>query len=177
VLSTGKIGNRSGDLLDAMPATRGELEPFGGLGQQGMAVGIQTSDRFQQLTFRAGIDVDAGMPGITLGLDRAGDFNPCGDSGRTLGRRRQGEISGGDLGHVDVKIDAVEHRTRDPHLIICSAARRTRAGTRGIGKTGAQATIQLPAPSEGTTLPAGSYVLVLDAIDEQSWQGTGTLAK
>ena len=78
---------------------------------------------------RIGGDAGKAERGIAFKLHGAGSRHAGGDLFAAFGRRRQDQVGGGDSRHLDVEIDAVEQRARQPGLVFDGAARvRGRGG-------------------------------------------------
>ncbi len=96
-----------------MIAPRGEAHAFGGFGEEAAARIVRRGDAVEQFALDMGVEkhgpragklVEAGLLNVARGGDADGDFR------RPFGGRRQGKIGMGDGRHLDMDVDAVEHR-------------------------------------------------------------------
>ena len=108
-----------------MIAAGGKTHRLGRVPQKLEARGVQRRDVVEDFAVRLRIDPQVRLAERreTLGLyfSRGGDAG--GDFAASFRGRRQHEIGGVDRGHLDVEIDAVEQRPREPRLIVGDAAR------------------------------------------------------
>ena len=110
------------------------------VGEQLAARLVGRGDLVEKLAVGFGVGPHArAVVAVRLDLPSRGDS--ARDLGASLRRRRKGEVRGGDSGNLDMKIDAVEQRARDPRLIIGGAARRPAARERGIAEMAAAARV------------------------------------
>ena len=99
---------------------------------------VGRGDAVERLAVDLGIGPEP-LPFIARGLHLARSPDPGADFGRAFRRRRQDQVGGGDGGHLAVKIDAIEKRSRHLGLIIGGAARCPGASERGIAEMAASA--------------------------------------
>ena len=110
-----------------MIAARREAQLFGRPDQQGAAARLWRRSLVEQRTVRLGIGSDAPLgrqPRITSRLPGTCCRDPMGDRRAALGRRRQSQIPRRNRGDLDVEVDAVKQRARQPRLILLRATLR-----------------------------------------------------
>ncbi len=121
------------------------MHGVGGVAQERHAGGIGPRHLLQQRPIGGGVaaDVRGAGGGVALRLERAGARHPLSHLAAALRGRRQDEIGGGDGRHLDMQIDAVDQRARQPHLIVGGATRvlAVLAHEAGLGRMAAAAGI------------------------------------
>ena len=121
-----EVGDRAGDPQHPVVAARGQVHALGRAQQQLAAAGVGRRDLVEQLALDLGVGAQLGArrAGEALGLELARAGDPGGDPGARLAGRRRAHLGGGERRHLDVQVDAVEQRARDPRLVVARAARR-----------------------------------------------------
>src|ERR1700749_2365892 len=102
-------------------AARRETQPLGRPGEQRTAGGLRASDLVEQCPVRLGIGADAALRGqsrIALRLSGPGLRGPGGPLRSALGVWRKREIRRRYGPKLDVQVDAVEQRARQPALVV-----------------------------------------------------------
>lgn len=136
-----QIGQRAGDLEDAVVAAGGEAHLFRGVAQELEAAGIGFGDLFDERHRGARIARHPAHAetGETVDLQGAGAGDAAGDGGARFSGHRADEVRGGDSGHVDADIDAVHQRAGDAGLVVAHAARAAGALAAGFARHAAAA--------------------------------------
>jgi hypothetical protein len=137
-VAPGEVGDGAGDAEDAVEAASREAHRFGGLREEAAAGLVGRRHGVEQFAVGLGVGADP-MRGVAIGLNLARHPHPPAHFGRAFGRRRQDEVGGGDAGHLDMEVDAVEQRPRNLRLVIGGAARGAGAGQSGIAEMAAAA--------------------------------------
>ena len=126
LLGAVEIGERARHPQHPMIAARGQPHGVGGVAQQREARRCRAARRLPAAARCAAAlvrDPRQAERRVALGLDRAGPRDARRDLAAAFGRRRQDQVGGGDGRHLDVQIDAVEQRPRQPALVVGGAAR------------------------------------------------------
>ena len=125
LLGVVEIGKRARNAQDAMISACGKPHGVSGIAQQRKAGRVRSRHVLERRAERCGVTADVGQPHrrIALRLARASPRHALGHFPASFRRRRQDQIDGGHRRHFDVQVDAVEERSRKPHLVIRSAAR------------------------------------------------------
>jgi hypothetical protein len=140
-----EIGDGARDLQHAVIAARRKPHGVGGIAQQFHAGAIGSGDLLKEFSVCLCINAQARLAerAETRSLELARRGNACGHFTASFRRRRQNEIRRRNRRDFNMKIDAVEKRSRKTRLIIRGAAhiRTTLAGkTRIVGASAAAAT-------------------------------------
>lgn len=125
-----EVGDGAGDAKDPVIASGGEVQALGRAQQKLAALVVEHGDAIQKFAFGFGVGAYPGCRqlGETLRLDVSRAGNPLGNHRPLFAGRGLGHLLRGKRRHVDMEIDAVEHRARNAALIVPAAARRLRAG-------------------------------------------------
>ena len=118
-----EVRKRASNPQNAVIAAGGKAHGVGRLAQQREPSRVGLDDRLQDGA--AGLRVGSHREPertVTLRLDGAGARNPRSHFGAAFGRRRQDQVGGGDGRHINVQVDAVKQRARQPRLIVGGAA-------------------------------------------------------
>jgi hypothetical protein len=116
---------------------RAEPELLEGLVQEGAAGGVDPAVPPQGVGPHHGVDRRRGQGAEALELDGAGAGDPPGDLGRALARRRA-QLLQPDRRHLDVQVDAVEERSRDPAAVALDERPGTAAVVAGVSQVPAR---------------------------------------
>ena len=128
-----EIGQGAGDAHHPVIAPRREFHPVHRLGQEWLDAFVGHRDLIEQFAFGLGVGAHVAIERrIAVVLNVSGARHPKRDLGRAFGGRRQRQVGGGKLRHVDMEVDAVVERPGDARLIFAGAARHPRAGAVGI---------------------------------------------
>jgi hypothetical protein len=125
-----EVRQGAGDAQYPVVAARRETQPLGRPGEQRTAGGLGASNLVEQCPVRLGIGADPALrrqPRIARGLPGAGCRDPTRDRRAALGGGRQREVRRRYRTDIDVQVDAVEQRARQPALVVFRATRRSPA--------------------------------------------------
>jgi hypothetical protein len=127
-----EIGDGAGHLQSAMKSTRGQPKCCGRLAQQTQSSVIRHRNLLQQLPRAIGVGAHAHRCRAERReprpLDAAGPRHAQRNLSTSLARRRQYQVRRRDLSNLDLQVDAVEERPRQPRLIVGGAAWAALAG-------------------------------------------------
>jgi integrase len=120
-----EIGERARDPQHAMIAACREPHGIGGVAQKRKPARVRPRHLFEQRAVRAcvGAHLRQADCGVALRLHRAGARDARRHLAASFRRRRQDEIGGGHRAHLDVQVDAIDERARQPALVFGAAAR------------------------------------------------------
>ena len=135
-----EVGDRAGDLEDAVEGTRGEGEPPGREAEQLLGVGCESCLGVGADVHDRHVAVELCRLGEARGLQAAGGDHAFADgSGVLRAARLAGELFVVHPRHVDKQVDAVEERTGDALLVTCDDVRRAGTGAFGVAPEAAEA--------------------------------------
>ena len=138
LLGPGQVGNGACDAKHPMKAASGQPHCRRRIGEQLASRIVGGCNFLQNLAIRLRIRSNARAV-VAIGLQLTGGRNPASNLGAALGRWRKREIGGRNALHFDVKVDAVEQRTRNPCLIVRGAPGSAAASKRRVSQMAAPA--------------------------------------
>src|SRR6266508_1178347 len=127
---TGEVGDGPRDFEDAVVGPRGEAEPRDGQPQELRARLWQRAPAPRLSSGHPRVDTHIG-PGEALVLPRPRGCDAGADGRRGFPRGGRSELGIGDGGDLEVKIDPIQERAREPREVLSALARRAAAGLDG----------------------------------------------
>ena len=117
-----EISERPPDLQHAMETAGGKAHGIGRIADEGQALRIGLRHFFQHAGGQAALVATGSSQGRVALAWRSRPGRHRRDLARSLVRRRQDKVGGGDRRHVDHEVDAVEEGPGEPRLVLRDAA-------------------------------------------------------